>query len=220
MIIKIFYFFFIYLTLNYGYAEDNYKKFLERYPHLRDLLFEEEHPGYFLGFGFAPLSFVKDKAKVSASLFEIHKINVNYEWEILKINFGSTLGLPSLATAHHLALRTSLKWRWNETISLGPSIGYEFIVFPGVDSRTTKNTYETPVEPFSSGGLTYGFLINQNFKWRNYRIKVGQVVYIQNYSAKENRAGWRYVFEDDEIVDNPELLDPGTVFLFEVSFLY
>ena len=196
------------------------KTFLERFPHLSELVFDEPHAGYYIGFGLSPVSFVKDQVKVSLSLFEVHNIQRRFEWEILKINVGSSFGRPAIAASTDFTARTSLKWRWTEMFSLGPLVGYEFVSFPQIDSRTTKNTYETPVEPFSSRGLIYGFALNQNFKWNEHRFKLAQVIYKQTYPTDENGAGWRYVFEDPDISSEAEVLAPGTVFAFELSFLY
>ncbi len=194
--------------------------FLSTYPHLAELVFDEPHSGFYIGFGLSPVSFVKDQAKISLSLLEVHNIQKHYEWELIKFNVGSSFGRPKLAAANDFTVRTSLKWRWTELFSLGPLVGYEFLSFPQVDSRTTKNSYETPIEPFTTRGLIYGFALNQNFKWGENRLKIAQVVYKQTYSTTENGDGWRYVFEDPAISSETEILAPGTVFAFELSFLY
>src|SRR6185437_11023470 len=126
-------------------------KFLEKYPHLRDNVYQEPDSHFYLGLS-AGGGLVQSRMYFSANFFQAHYISDQWDLELFSATYGQTTAQPSYAQSHNFVFRTVPKYRWNDFLSIGVLLGYEFVSFPNVSSTIYKNTQETLPEPFSSSG--------------------------------------------------------------------
>ncbi len=197
---------------------------IESYPHLKQYLFKETDTEIRFGFGLSPLQVMKQKAAIGLSIFQVHVMTRNWDWEVFNATFGSTVSGDALSKMYSFHFRSFPKWRISESFSIGLLMGYELVSFPDVKARlrnptTNKATFE---EPMSARGLIYGAGASQLMKVgkSDQLVRISEVLYKQNYDIKSSLYGWDYVFTDNALNTDATAIEPGYVFLLEVSFLY
>lgn len=200
--------------------------FLERFPGLKPLLFDEPRSSLYMGFGATPFSFAKNRYFFGASFLQIHFITGS--WDIEALNLGVTFTIPqeSYSKSRHFTLRSAPKLELIRGFSIGPVVGMEFVSFPEIRARVTKSSYASPFEAFSSSGLIYGAMLSQNVRLgpegSGKLLKINQVFYRQTYSPTEAGNGWAYNFEQTDLEADAEKapIRPDSVFLLEFAFLF
>jgi hypothetical protein len=210
-------------ALALGAATPARAEFLEQYPAQKKYLWEEPKPNLYLGVGLAPVGILKDRAYFGASVFQLHWLAPWVDAEVFSAYFASTRSQADYSQSNHFVFRTIPKLAFNESISAGPLVGWEYVTFPKVQAKLYKDQYFTPSEPFSSEGVIYGFALSENLKIGDRKIlKVNQVSYRQTYSVKESPQGWEYWYANEELQKDPEAspIRPTTVFLLEFALLY
>jgi hypothetical protein len=192
--------------------------FLESFPELRPLVFEEPSSPMRLGIGGSPLGIMKHKVFMSASFFQAHWIDRRLDAELVNLSFGMTQARSSYAASQHFTARTVPKIRVNEVFSVGPLLGYEWVSFPDEDARLMKNRWHTPWEPFSSRGMIYGALLAETFPWGKHQIRVSQVYYQQTYPTTDAGDGWKSHYASDELEADPEKEEIKADQVFGIEF--
>lgn len=202
-----------------AYAEDSFAK---EYPKLQNYTFDEPKSNVRIGFGISPFGIMRDQMSFSANLFQFHWVTPWLDWEVFSVSFAMTLGGDDTSKSRDFVFRTVPKYRINDTFSMGPLLGYEFVSFPDLQSQIYNGTLATPQESFSSRGFVYGGVLSETFPLtQDLSFKMNQVVYRQTYSttnAPDN--GWVYKYANSALNQNQGPINPGTVFLLEFSILY
>lgn len=196
---------------------------VEEYPSLQNYVFEEPRSGVHIGAGLSPFGMMRDNLSLGASLFQFHWITSRLDWEVFSAAFTMSLASSDdVSKSTNFTFRTAPKYRINDTFSIGPMIGYEFVSFPNLSSQIFNGTLATPAEPFSSRGMVYGGILSETFPLnRDFKFKMNQVVYRETYSTTNaNSDGWIYRYGTPALNQDQGPIDPGTVFMLEFSVLY
>ena len=199
--------------------------FLDDYPDLKKLTFQEPRSSFYVGFGMSPITVLQSRSLLTLEAFELHWVSPLFDIEILNASLGfSFISNTDFTASRHFVVRTSPKIRIFDFLSFGPLFGYEYVNFPNVGTHLTQGGYFTrSTEPFSSAGPVYGFQITETLHYgEKYLLKIGQSVYRQTYSAKETTNGWAYSYEKPEIENDPDrkLVKATYVVMLEVSLLF
>jgi hypothetical protein len=195
---------------------------LQENPALEKYTFSEPASAVEIGFGLSPFGMIRDQMSISANLFQFHWVTSHLDWEVFSLSFAESLGGDDYSHSKQFTLRTIPKFRINQTFSVGPLLGYEFVSFPDLQSQIFNGTLTTPQEPFSSRGLVYGGAVIETFPLnQDLKLKINQVVYKETYSTSNaNAAGWSYQYANPALNQNTGPINPGTVIMFEFSLLY
>jgi hypothetical protein len=195
---------------------------LEEHPALEKFLFRESDSNLYFGFGVSPLSIIKNKAGYGVSIFQLHLIRGNLDWELFSASYAATISDQAETRLRAFTFRSAPKLRVFGTFSVGPVGGIEFVNFPDVQSRIRKDTLSTQPEAFSSRGLIYGFAFSENFKMgKSTSVKASQLIYRQNYSVTDSdQPGWEYFYESNALNRDKGPISPGWVFVLEFSLLH
>lgn len=195
--------------------------FLDENPSLKKYIYREPDTHFYFGFGASPVTVFHNRFGFDVSVFQIHYMSPSLDWEIFNAAFGFTLPDTNGIAARSYTFRTVPKWRLGKTLSVGPLLGYEFVSFPTVTAYLEKSLF-TPVSyPFSAGGPIYGFAISETFDaGSDYKFKINELGYMQNYSTTGTSNGWKYYYDQSSLNADQSPIAPGWVFSFEFSFLY
>jgi len=195
---------------------------LQENPNLEKYTFSEPRSEVQIGFGLSPFGMIRDQMGISANLFQFHWITSHLDWEIFSLSFAESLGGDDVTKSKQFTFRTVPKYRINQTFSIGPLLGYEFVSFPNLQSQIFNGTLATPQENFSSRGVVYGGVLSETFPLNSdLTFKVNQVLYKETYSTSNaNEDGWTYRFANPALNQNSGPINPGTVLMFEFSVLY
>jgi hypothetical protein len=195
---------------------------VDEYPALQNYVFEEPRSGVRIGAGISPFGMMRDELSLSASLFQFHWVGRVFDWEVLGINYASSLGSSDVTQARTFTFRTVPKLRIGEVFSVGPLVGLEFVSFPELSAQIFNGSLVTPPEPFSSRGLIYGGAVSETFPMgRELSFKMNQVVYRQTYSTTNAaESGWTYRYGTPALNQDQSPIAPGLVLLLEFSVLY
>jgi hypothetical protein len=194
---------------------------LETHAHLKDYLFEEPKSNFYLGFGLTPVGLLRGRMLFAANFFQLHWLSGMWDLELLNASFGFTSTQQTTLQSNHFVFRTAPKVKLFKLISLGPVLGYEFVSFPEVKSRLFKNQFATPTEPFSSGGVIYGFMASETFTYKDdYLIKVNQLVFKQNYSTEKTLEEWYYLYDRADLRADKTPIEGDLVFMIEIALLF
>jgi hypothetical protein len=195
---------------------------LKENPNLEKYVFSEPRSAVEIGFGLSPFGMIRDQMSISANLFQFHWVTTHLDWEVFSLSFAESLGGDDDSRSKQFTLRTVPKYRINQTFSIGPLLGYEFVSFPDLQSQLFNGTLTTPQEAFSSRGVVYGGVLSETFPLNeDLKFKVNQVVYKETYSTTNaNEAGWTNQFSNPALNQNTGPINPGTVIMFEFSLLY
>jgi hypothetical protein len=196
--------------------------FEEEFPNLKKFVFSENKSNIFFGIGISPLGIVKNKAGFGLSIFQIHYIKGNLDWEMVNASFMSTASDVAETNFKSFTFRTAPKFKLFRILSAGPLLGIEFVNYPDISAKIGNGTFFTKPEPFSSRGLIYGAALSETFNIGKYTIKANQLLYKQNYSTTEAFVdGWNYYYEGRADLNlDPTPIAGGWVFMLEFSFLY
>lgn len=193
-------------------------------PHLKRYLFQEKETEIHFGFGITPLQIMKQSAAVGLSIFQVHLVKPQFDWEIFNVTFGTTISSDPYSKMVSFSFRTFPKWRISENLSAGVIVGYEVVSFPDVKFRlrNTTTSLATFEEPLSVTGLIYGLGASQAMRVgeKEQIIRITEIVYRQNYNVRSKQAGWEYVYLNGDLNNDPTPILPGYVFSIEISFLY
>lgn len=194
----------------------------ETYPHLADLTFKEPRSNFYLGFGLAPIGVLHGRTMFAINFFQLHWIRDYWDVEIMNASYGVTLAQPSYLESRHFQFRFSPKMRFFKMLSVGPLFGYEFVSFPGINTKIFKAPYGSQnYEPFSSKGPMYGAMLSETFTiWTDYILKLNQAYIFQTYSTQKTEDGWDYLYEKREIRTDKSSIEADTIILFELSLLF
>lgn len=195
--------------------------FLDENPTLQKFVYREPETHFYFGFGASPITVFHNRFGFAVSVFQIHFMSPLLDWEIFNASFGFTLADQNGIAGRTYTFRTVPKWRLGRTLSIGPLLGYEFVSFPSVTAYLEKGLF-TPVSyPFSASGPIYGFAISENFDaGTQYKFKINELAYRQNYSTTGTSNGWKYYYDQTSLNADQSPIAAGWVFAFEFSFLY
>lgn len=197
------------------------QSFLDDNPSLKQYVYQEPTTHFYFGFGASPVTVFHNRFGFDVSVFQIHYMSSKIDWEIFNAAFGFTLPDSTGISERTYTFRTVPKWRLGKSLSVGPLLGYEFVSFPTVTAYLEKGLF-TPVSyPFSAGGPIYGFAISETFDaGSDYKFKINELGYMQNYSTTGTSNGWKYYYDQSSLNGDQTPIAPGWVFSFEFSFLY
>jgi hypothetical protein len=193
---------------------------LDVYPGLQKFVAKEHASSLYFGFGVSPFTLVNSKIGFGLSLFQLHWMKGAIDWEVFNASFSNVFG-QTYGNEQIFLLRTVPKFQVFKNVSIGPMLGVEFVHFPDVTDKLTKNNLYSQQFEFSTLGIAYGGVVSENFPLANNNyVKVNEIVYREGYSANGTNNGWTYYY-----LQNPLNFDKGpiaasTVFLLEISFLY
>ena len=213
----------LYSSVNINAFENKESEFLKENPNLNKFIYETPHSNIYIGVGLTPLAMTDNRFVFAGSIFQLHYINDIWDIEMLNISLGLNLAENSMYSSYHFIFRTSPKIKVNKTLSLGLIIGWELVSFPKVNKKEYHDGYFTPMEPFSSSGAIFGFIISQEFRYYNdYLIKISGFIYREFYSVEETRYSWKYWFEEEEIELDPDkkAIAPSFIGGLELSILF
>lgn len=195
--------------------------FINQYPHLQKNIYQEPDSNYRLGLSAGVVGLVANNLYFSANFFQLHRITTHWDLELLSITYGSTTTQPTDYISNHFVFRDVPKYRWNDFLSFGPLVGYEYISFPNVSTVITKNSYLTRTEPFSTSGLIYGFAVAQTIKTESGNVwRITEVGYQESYSTTDAGLGWTYLYDKSSLRANSSPLAAGLVLTIEVGVLF
>ena len=197
------------------------QSFLDKYPHLKQNLYQEPNSNLYLGFSVGLLGVLKDRMFFAANFFQVHYITSFWDYEVLSVSYGTTTANPSFVQSNHFIFRTIPKYRITDHISVGPLLGWEFVSFPQVKAVLYDGTYQTKSEPFSSSGLIAGIAASQNMTTdAGTKIKVNELIYKETYSTKDAGRGWSYLYDNQDLRSDTTPIDAGIMFLVEVGMMF
>jgi hypothetical protein len=208
------------LSKDFDYMESD---FLKENPSLNKFIYKKPHSNIYLGLGITPLAITDNRFILAGSLFQLHYIKNNWDFELFNISVGLNQAEESLYSSYHFIIRTAPKIKIYSNLSLGVILGWEFISFPNVNKKEYKNQYFTPIEPFSTNGGILGIILTQEFKYYGkYIIQINEFIYREFYSVYEAKYSWKYWFEDDKIEQDPDrkAIAPSFVGGIEISILF
>lgn len=195
--------------------------FLQDNPNLKKFVFEERKTNLHVGFGLSPFQIINTKPGVSLSLFQVHYINRWVDWELFNASLGLTFGGDKTSKLRNYVFRTTPKYPINSLFSIGPLVGYEFITFPQVKAKITNSRLETPNEPFSNRGYIWGAELTETFEFKSkFKLRASQIFYKQNYSTSKTPEGWAYTYSQASLNSDSSPIDPGYVFVIQLSLMY
>ena len=194
----------------------------QTYPALLKYTSDEPISNVRIGVGLSPFGMIRDQFSFSANIFQFHWVTSVLDWEVFSVSYASTLGGDQFTKSKNFTFRTVPKVKINQTFSVGPLLGYEFVSFPDLHSVIYNGTLATPQENFSSRGLTYGGVLSETFKLnQDLDLKLNQVAYRETYSTTSAYAnGWVYRYTTAGLNQDQSPINPGWVFLLEFSILY
>jgi hypothetical protein len=198
--------------------------FLERYPALKSLVFNEPVSPVRIGFGVTPLAFMPGKIAVALSGLQAHYSPADslLDWEVLNASVALALADPA-HSSRHFVFRTAPKYKILSGLSAGPLLGYEYVTFPQVQAQLQKAGFVGNLQPFSSQGLIYGAVIAETFPWKDSSVvRISQTLYRQTYGLTTGSDAFTYRFADPGLEADPDkaAIKPGMVFQVEISVLF
>jgi hypothetical protein len=206
------------MTFSWAQAPEKEETFLGEYPALEQLTYKEPASGIYFGIGVSPFVIVGSKFGAGLSAFQFHYMNNWLDWEVLNGGFQFAFGSNASARSNFFNLRSAPKWRISKMLSVGPLVGYEVVSFSNVSVTLQHGGKETPVEPFSSRGFTYGVAACENFTLANGSVlKIGQIFYQETYPTKKTSDGWAY---DYKTTDGDKAVKANYVLALEASYLF
>jgi hypothetical protein len=198
---------------------------MQTYPDLEKFTYAEPSSKTYFGFGLSPVAIIGSRIGFSLDLFEVHYIKDRWDIEAFSASFGTAFGSQNGAEQFFL-FRTAPKYRLIKNISVGPLLGIEFVSFENVEAQlnkyvTSTNDLFAPPEKFTSRGVIYGASICETFNFgKSDLIKINELIYKETYGYLGTNNGWQYHFSDDALNADPSPLQPSSVFMIEISFLY
>ena len=194
---------------------------MSEFPSLKKYIHAEPETHIRFGVGISPVGIMENKAMVSFNLFQVHWINGDFDIEAFSGSFGTTISGDPLSKLQSFTFRTIPKYRFSESISVGPLVGYEFVSYPDVIARIYKKNAFAPEEPFSSSGLIYGAAVSQTFNLsEKYTLKINEIFYQQTYDTKGTFNDWKYFYKNDLLNSSQDPIAPGPVVVLELSLLF
>jgi hypothetical protein len=209
--------------------------FITDYPELKKFLYVPPKAPVYVGLGLAPVGLMGSKLLFSMSLFQVHLITDNWDWEIFSASIGQVKSDKAFANSKHFTAWTSPKYNLlhifdNGMLSVGPLVGLEYVSFSEIQVRKIRyrgngqaiTTVDT--EDMTTGGYIYGISLSETFTLeKDRKFKLSQIFYKQTYSVTEPGRGWTFDYNDPTIInnqDNKDEISPSTVFLLEFAFLF
>jgi hypothetical protein len=184
---------------------------MQTYPDLEKFTYAEKSSKTYFGFGVSPVAIIGSRIGFSLDLFEVHYIKDRWDIEAFSASFGTAFGAANGAEQFFL-FRAAPKYRVLKNVSIGPLVGLEFVSFENV---------QAPPEKFTSKGVIYGASICETFNFgKSDLIKINELIYKETYGYLGTNNGWQYHFNDDALNADPSPLQPSSVFMIEISFLY
>lgn len=196
--------------------------FLDKYPHLKENLYREPESGFNLGMSVGLLGVADSAMYFNLNFFQVHYTSERWDNELFTVTYGMTSTSASYLTSNRFTFRTIPKYRWNDFVSFGPLIGYEYVSFPNIISVQYKSGLETKPEPFSSAGMIYGLAASENFKLDSGTlIKLTEVAYQETYSTLAAGSGWTYLYQSQSSLNvSQSPIQASLVFSIELGFYF
>jgi hypothetical protein len=194
---------------------------MQTYPDLEKFTYAEKSSKTYFGFGVSPVAIIGSRIGFSLDLFEVHYIKDRWDIEAFSASFGTAFGAANGAEQFFL-FRAAPKYRVLKNVSIGPLVG----LFENVQAQlnkyvTSTNDLFAPPEKFTSKGVIYGASICETFNFgKSDLIKINELIYKETYGYLGTNNGWQYHFNDDALNADPSPLQPSSVFMIEISFLY
>jgi hypothetical protein len=198
---------------------------MQTYPDLEKFTYAEKSSRTYFGFGVSPVAIVGSRIGFSLDLFEVHYIKDRWDIEAFSASFGTAFGSQDGAEQFFL-FRAAPKYRVLKNVSIGPLVGLEFVSFENVQAQLNKYVTSTddlfaPPEKFTSKGVIYGASICETFNFgKSDLIKINELIYKETYGYLGTNNGWQYHFNDESLNSDPSPIQPSSVFMIEISFLY
>lgn len=205
----------------------SHAKFVDDYSNLKKFLDKPIISNYHIGFGVSPFGLIGEKSFYTISLFQLHYISGSFDFNIISADFGVIESGNSLAKAKNFTIKTSPKYVLaelfeNTTLSLGPLFGVEFIKFDNVKTQLRKGSAVTVSDNLSAYAAIWGAMLEQTVTFTNYKIKISQTYYRQNYSITDANNGWYHFYEnvEAESEENQKVMQANDVFLLSLSMIF